>query len=130
MLSEAKAIRQAISELNRPYRQSPYPMDLRKRIIDYILSRRPDVSWVEISEEINVPINTMWKWCRPLASRNNNYNNDDDTDTATETFLPIVIKEQDDSKRNLKVLSIRTPGGYCLEGLSKEDAVILFERLP
>ncbi len=125
MLTEASAIRKAISELKRPYRQSPYPKDLRKRITDYILSRRPEFSWVDISEEISVPVNTMWKWCRPLAS-----GKDKDTGPSNKELLPVMIKPNNDSASISSDLYIRTPGGYCLAGLSKEDALVLFERLP
>ena len=132
MQEEAIAIRRDLSRVRRPYIQSPYPREIRLRINRFVSKYLEHSSWNELSQALGLKAKTLMRW-HDVYLR--------DSDAATiedvgESFLPVALAANveavvsDDEVDIHTRLSIHTPGGYRLEGLSRDDALSLFERLP
>lgn len=89
-----------------------YSQELREEAVAYVERRKREGASVErIASELGVSSVSLSRWSRAMGN--------------TKSLVPVEIVANEDPSR----LSLLTPRGYRLEGLSEASAVRLLERL-
>ncbi len=90
-----------------------YPPQLRKQVGTYARARRGDgKTWSAIAQEIGVSRTALASWTKETVT------------PASSSLIPVLITEEP-SPITVASLSILSPHGFRLEGLSLEQATLL-----
>ena len=114
-MREARVLKRELSRGERG-RGKRYAVELRQRVREWALGRRRDgISWTQISEELGLGQDTVRRWCvEPRASK------------TSRSLLPVkVVAQATESGR----LSLVSPGGFRIEGLTLAEAATLLRAL-
>jgi transposase-like protein len=91
-----------------------YPRELKARIIEFARARREDgTSWAQIAEDLGIAFETVRRWC--LAA-----------EPATPRSMVPVRVVADGADRTV---TIGSPAGYRIEGLTLREAVAVLRAL-
>jgi hypothetical protein len=106
-MSEQSALRRAFARVERQPGE-PYPEALRKRATTWARSqRKAGVSWQETADALGVHVATVRVWC---------------TGEVQMRRVEVVTDDQ-------RVVSVASPSGYRVEGLTLPEAAALLSKL-
>lgn len=108
-----RALRKRAREENRrSEKRRRYSRELREEAVAYVARRKREGASVErIASELGVSSVSLSRWSRAMGN--------------TKSLVPVEIIANEEGSR----LSLLTPRGYRVEGLSEASAVRLVERL-
>jgi transposase len=91
-----------------------YAPELRRRVTAWAESRHRDgATWEAIAAELGIALNTVRRWC-------------DDVEASSRSLVPVRIQVPAAAARTVTVVS---PGGYRVEGLSVTEAAAMLRVL-
>lgn len=106
---EAAELRREFSKLTRGHGRR-YPEGLRARATTLAkAARRSGTSWSAIADAVGVNVETLRVWCRS---------------SEQPKMRRVVIADEQSSQ-----VTIVSPSGFRVEGLSMRDAIALLEKL-
>jgi transposase-like protein len=109
----ASALRTALAS-HEAGRGKRYPAELKARIIEFARARRSEgASWAQIAADLGVAFETVRRWCLASESR------------SSRALVPVRIVH-DTAERTV---SIGSPGGYRIDGLTLHEAVTVLRAL-
>ncbi|HVJ11193.1 MAG TPA: hypothetical protein VNC62_06440 [Burkholderiales bacterium] len=112
MEQSAIALRGVLSGLSRG-RGKRVPDDLKARVRVYVMARRKqDATFVQIGEELGLPMESVRRWT--LTSPK----------APAHAAVPVHVVAEPGGR-----VSIVSPSGYRLEGLTLQDAVAVLRAL-
>ena len=90
-----------------------YPWELKARITEFAQERRGEgASWAQIAEDVGIAFETLRRWC--IA-----------TGATSRAMVPVHVVS-DEAERSVSIVS---PTGYRIEGISLRDAVAVLRAL-
>ncbi len=108
----ASSLRAALTT-HQPGRGKRYPRELKARIIDHARARRgAGASWAHIAEELGLAFETVRRWCKATESR------------SSRSLVPVLVSEADE-----RAVSVVSPAGHRIEGLTLQQAVAVLRAL-
>jgi len=124
--AELKLLREEIDLLGPRSPSRRYPPEVKARIVEWVRAQREaGMGRVEVGENLSIPWQTLAQWLR-------------DVDVAGEAALgeqlqPVRVVEKlprtVGSRKESRVLTLRTPQGFAIEGLDVEAVAALLRRL-
>jgi hypothetical protein len=112
-VQRASSLRAALAS-HQPGRGKRYPRDLKARIIEFARARRGEgASWERISDELGISYETGRRWCLAAEAK------------TSRAMVPVrVVAEGTD-----RPVTIASPSGYSIEGLTLQQAVAVLRAL-
>ncbi len=90
-----------------------YPQELKARITEFAKKRRREgASWAQIAEDVGIAFETLRRWCIAMGE-------------TSPAMVPVHVVP-DEAERTVSVVS---PTGYRIEGVSLRDAVAVLRAL-
>ena len=116
MDAEGARLGAAVEALGRTRRNDPVPEPLRGEVMAYAEARRrTGASWRSISQAVGISATGLKRWS---AVQNG------------ESRLRVVrVRREPEAERVPRLLTLATPSGLRLEGLTREDAVAIVREL-
>lgn len=116
MASEAGDLRRRVMALGRRTRGARIPEELREEVIRYASERRRCGDGVcRIARALGVSPESIRRWTTPGTMR------------QTRALVPIVVR--DDRQAAPEAVTVTSPGGYRVEGLTVVSAAALLRAL-
>lgn len=120
---DSGALRQAIGSLNRPFKTTAIPSDLRKKALQCVIEKQSlGESWSSIGRFLGLSSTTVKRW----------YDIELEAKAAKRSrgpFLPVRVEAKElvtEAERSLVLVS---PSGYRLEGIRVTEAAKLLKAL-
>jgi transposase-like protein len=109
----ASALRAALAS-HESGRGKRYSAELKARIIEFARARRADgASWSQISADLGVAFETVRRWCIASEPR------------SSRALVPVRVVH-DSAERTV---SVGSPAGYRIDGLTLHEAVAVLRAL-
>lgn len=91
-----------------------YPSDLKARITEWAQGRRGEgASWAQISGDLGIAFETLRRWCLAASPK------------TSRAMVPVrVVADAAD-----RTVSLASPAGYRVEGLTLQEAVAALRAL-
>jgi len=116
MAREAGELRRRVMALGRRTRGARIPEELRAEVIDYAIERRRCGDGVrKIAGALGVSPESIRRWTAPPAAG------------RARALVPIVVREDDDASP--RPVTVTSPSGYRVEGLTIASAAALLRAL-
>jgi len=110
---QASSLRVAVAS-HEPARGKRYPAELKARVVEFARARRSEgASWGEISADLGVAFETVRRWCLAAGAR------------SSHALVPVHVVPE----RVERLVSVASPSGYRIEGLTLPDAVAALREL-
>jgi transposase len=121
-------IRESLSRFARESPMAPYPSQVRSLVVAYAQRNLGDgVNFKQISRLVGIPANTIRYWWTQAQIQMERQGK------AARAPAPVRIQREEvdppSSADGPGRLVLVTPGGYRLEGLALEEALVVLERL-
>lgn len=115
MADDGKALRREIALIGRG-RGKRYSAELKTRVVAWAeLRRRQGASWPVLSAELGLGLDTVRRWCEASAKPTK----------RMQALVPVRVVPS----RAARTLSVVSPGGFRIDGLSPEEAVALLRAI-
>jgi hypothetical protein len=119
MDTEIAEFRRLVSTLDRPYRASPYPLELRKMAVEIANSlRKEGVGHRAIARRLGIRSETLEAWLRSPRPKKRGPKRD------APKLRRVVVEEPRRSE-----IVLRSAAGFVVEGLSVGDLGVLLRSL-
>ena len=114
-MDEAAVLRREISRLETG-RGRRYPQELRRRVVAWASRKhRAGASWQEIKKELGLQWDSVRRWCQ-LETKS----------MPTRALVPVRVVPTLAAER---LVSVSSPGGFRIEGLTLDEAAELLRAL-
>jgi hypothetical protein len=111
---EATALRRELSRVEKG-RGKRYPRELRSRVATWAGERhRAGISWEQIKRELGQRFDTVRRWCVEEKS------------SKVRAIVPVRVIAD---RRSERLLSVVSPNGFRVDGLSLSEAAALLREV-
>ena len=127
-------IRERLLRFSRESPMAPYPSQVRSLVVSYAQREIGDgVNFKQISRLVGIPANTIRYWWTQAQMQMERRSKATRKEDAPRSPAPVRVKQKEDSTSSVSPvgpgrLVLVTPGGYRLEGLALEEALLVLER--
>ena len=111
-----EAIRRQLEHFGHRDRRFRYPEAFRKQVVRYAREQLPRSSKTQLSKRVGIPWGTIARWIKRSEGRK--------SDTS---LVPVRIAAPEIQKE--PPVSMVTPGGWRIEGLSVDQTCRILERM-
>jgi transposase-like protein len=128
-------IRERLLRFSRESPMAPYPSQVRSLVVSYAQREIGDgVNFKQISRLVGIPANTIRYWWTQAQIQLERRSQATRKKDVLPTPAPVRIKQEENADTSVSTavagrLILVTPGGYRLEGLALEEALVVLERL-
>jgi len=113
-MEEAAVLRRELSRLETG-RGRRYPPELRARVVAWASRRhRAGASWEDIKEELGLQWDSVRRWCQDTNS------------VPVRALVPVRVVP---TRAVERLVSVSSPGGFRIEGLTLDEAAQLLRAL-